>query len=197
MRNSRLFEVTDGFGSLRIAVIDARNSNGHGRSPRLNLLCYRATTLPSKSRLTSTDFPSLIAVPRQTPLSSFFRPLTLLKPFDSMRDLAWPSVKLFAPATGAPGLFPFLLLTALLFGPSLAGGFCASAPLAARTRAIAETDIVRIVTSFVILPRRQCPMRRQVPRIPTPMVKAATMLDKAARSSRPLRRPKVNGRARG
>ena len=35
-------------------------------------------------------------------------------------------------------------------------------------------------------------MRRQVPRIPTPMVKAATMFDKA-RSSRPLRRPKVNG----
>jgi hypothetical protein len=29
-------------------------------------LCYRATTLPSKSRLTSTDFPSLTAVPRQT-----------------------------------------------------------------------------------------------------------------------------------
>src|SRR6476469_1625726 len=37
---------------------------------------------------------------------------------------------------------------ALLFGPSLAGGFCASAPLAARTRAITATDNVRIVTSF-------------------------------------------------
>src|ERR1700733_10636793 len=65
-----------------------------------------------------------------------------------MRDWAWPSVKLLAPATGAPGLFPFLLLMALLFGPSLAGGFCANAPLAASTRAIAATDIVRIVTSF-------------------------------------------------
>src|SRR3984893_16896479 len=30
MRNPRLFEVTDGFGSLRIAVVEARNSNGHG-----------------------------------------------------------------------------------------------------------------------------------------------------------------------
>src|ERR1700735_4585306 len=30
MRNPRLFEVTDGFGCLRIAVVKARNSNGHG-----------------------------------------------------------------------------------------------------------------------------------------------------------------------
>ena len=66
MRNSRLFEITDGFGSLRIAVVEVHNCNGHRRSPRLTLLCYRATTLPSKSRLTSTDFPSLTAVPCQT-----------------------------------------------------------------------------------------------------------------------------------
>src|SRR5580704_2972234 len=77
-----------------------------------------------------------------------------------MRDWAWPSVKLFAPATGAPGLFPFLLLMALLFGPSLAGGFCASAPLAARTRAIAATDIVRIVTSFELSSRAIMPHSR-------------------------------------
>src|SRR6185312_10467704 len=31
MRNSRLFEVTDCFGSLRIGVVEARNSYGHGR----------------------------------------------------------------------------------------------------------------------------------------------------------------------
>jgi hypothetical protein len=75
-------------------------------------------------------------------------------------------VKLFAPATGAPGLFPFLLLMALLFGPSLAGGFCASAPLAARTRAIAATDIVRIITSFGYPPDADNgPTRRQVPHI--------------------------------
>src|SRR6185437_11954741 len=80
-----------------------------------------------------------------------------------MRDLACPSVKLFAPATGAPGLFPFLLLMALLFGPSLAGGFCATAPLAARARAITATDIVRIVASFGYPPSRQCPICGQVP----------------------------------
>src|ERR1700761_6095867 len=77
-----------------------------------------------------------------------------------MRDFAWPSVKLFAPATGAPGLFPFLLLMALLFGPSLAGGFCASAPLAARTREITATDIERIVSSFKLSTRPTMPHSR-------------------------------------
>jgi hypothetical protein len=38
---------------------------------------YCATTLPWKSRLTLTDLPSFIALPRQTPLSSFFRSETL------------------------------------------------------------------------------------------------------------------------
>src|SRR4029079_1368061 len=52
---------------------------------------------------------------------------------------------------------------ALLFGPSLAREFCASAPLAARTRAITATDNVRIVTSFSYPPDRQCPIRGQVP----------------------------------
>src|ERR1700722_13955779 len=92
-----------------------------------------------------------------------------------MRDWAWPWVKLFAPATGAPGLFPLLLLMALLFGPSLAGGFCASAPLAARTRAIAVTDIKRIVTSFGYPPGRQCLLCRQVPHIRPSTDKAATI----------------------
>ena len=58
----RYFQSTNYQNCLR----QCHNSNGHRRSPRLNLLCYRATTLPSKSRLTSTDFPSLTAVPRQT-----------------------------------------------------------------------------------------------------------------------------------
>ena len=69
------------------------------------------------------DFPSFIALPRQTPLSSFLSPETLANPLASMRDLAWPSVKLLAPATGAPGLLVLVVLTALLPGPGFAGGF--------------------------------------------------------------------------
>ena len=68
------------------------------------------------------DLPSFIAWPRQTPLSSFLSPVTLENPLDSMRDLACPSVKLLAPATGAPGLLVLVVLTALLPGPGLAGG---------------------------------------------------------------------------
>jgi hypothetical protein len=47
-----------------------------------------------------------------------------------------------------PGIISALAVDGFVFGPSLAGGFCASAPLAARTRAIAVTDIKRIATSF-------------------------------------------------
>src|SRR4029078_1849723 len=35
MWNSRRFEVTNGFGCSRIAVVEARNCNGHERSPML------------------------------------------------------------------------------------------------------------------------------------------------------------------
>ena len=33
MWNSRRFELSNGFGGLRIAVLEARNSNGHRHSP--------------------------------------------------------------------------------------------------------------------------------------------------------------------
>jgi hypothetical protein len=44
----------------------------------------------------------LMALPRQTLLPSFCSPETFLKPLSSIEDLAWPSAKLFAPATGTP-----------------------------------------------------------------------------------------------
>ena len=59
-----------------------------------------------------TLFPPLLAVPVQIPLSSFFRLETFVKPCDSILDFAWPSVKLFAPGTGAAGLVVFGDLTA-------------------------------------------------------------------------------------
>ena len=43
-----------------------------------------------------------MAVPRQMDWSSFARLITSVKPWSSIRDRAWPSVKLLAPATGAP-----------------------------------------------------------------------------------------------
>ena len=84
-------------------------------------------TLPWKSTLTLVDEPPLLALPRQTPLSSFLSSLTFVKPAPSIFDLAWPSVKLLRPATGAFELFCPELLTALLLGPGRAGGFCAKA----------------------------------------------------------------------
>src|SRR5829696_5787159 len=42
-----------------------------------------------------------MALPRQTPSSSFFRSVTFIKPAPSRRDLAWPSVKLLAPFSRA------------------------------------------------------------------------------------------------
>jgi hypothetical protein len=71
--------------------------------------------------------PFFLAFPRQTPLASFFKPVTSEYPLDSIRDFAWPSVKLFRPATGEPGLLRSDLLMAELPGPELAGGFCVCA----------------------------------------------------------------------
>src|SRR4029078_9183370 len=70
-----------------------------------------------------TALPFCSALPRHTPLSSFFRSETFLKPLSSIRDFAWPSVKLFAPATGALG-FGGLLgeLTAGVLASRFAGG---------------------------------------------------------------------------
>lgn len=56
--------------------------------------------------------------------------MTSEKPASSIFDLAWPSVKLLAPATGLSELFWPELLTALLFGRSAGGGFCADNGLA-------------------------------------------------------------------
>ena len=53
-------------------VIQMRNSNGH-----VKILCYFGFTLPSKSRLTGTEEPPLVASPRHIPLSSFFRSVTI------------------------------------------------------------------------------------------------------------------------
>jgi hypothetical protein len=53
---------------------------------------------------------------------------TLLKPLLSIRDLAWPSVKLFAPATGAVGLGGvFGVLTAGVLASWFAGFMLVSA----------------------------------------------------------------------
>jgi hypothetical protein len=65
-----------------------------------------------------------------------------LKPFSSIRDLAWPSVKLFAPATGAPGFGGlFGELTAGVFASRLAGGelVCAEA---GRTAASSKSEVI-------------------------------------------------------
>src|SRR5947209_13615958 len=52
-----------------------------------------------------------------------------------MRDLAWPSVKLLAPAAGAPGLLALGFATAGVLASGLAGArvFCAPAPCASPT----------------------------------------------------------------
>jgi hypothetical protein len=78
-----------------------------------------------KSTLTSVDEPPLLALPRQTPLPSFLNSLTLEKPAPLIFDLAWPSVKLLRPATGAFELFCHLVgrfqnsLSFLSLGPFL------------------------------------------------------------------------------
>jgi hypothetical protein len=54
-------------------------------------------------RIQSTEAPFFMALPRHTPSASFCNADTFEYPFDSMRDFAWPSVKLLAPGTGAFG----------------------------------------------------------------------------------------------
>src|SRR5437868_10477565 len=78
----------------------------------------------------STILPSLDALPLQIPSLSFTRPETLEYPAPSMRDLAWPSVKLLAPAAGALGLLALGLETAGVLALGFAGGaaVCAEAP---------------------------------------------------------------------
>src|SRR5205807_446406 len=121
--------------------------------------CQRAMTLPWKSRLTVTGLPSFMALPRHTPLSSFLRSDTLLKPFDSMRDLAWPSVKLLAPATGWFELLAPLVFTAGLLGRDCAGGFwfCAAAALTPSASAAAtRTVLLKVFGIYVPLCWHYC-----------------------------------------
>jgi hypothetical protein len=125
-----IFEALNGSLSVGVIVIKARNGNRH-----IDVLRYfAALTLPWKSTLTLVDEPPLSALPRHTPLSSFLRLLTLVKPAPSIFDLAWPSVKLLRPATGALELFCPELFTALLPGPDCAGGSCAKAGVVAAKR---------------------------------------------------------------
>src|SRR4029078_663643 len=71
-----------------------------------------------------TALPFCSALPRHTPLSSFLRSETFLKPLSSIRDLACPSVKLFAPAPGATGLGGlFGEFTAGVLASRFAGGW--------------------------------------------------------------------------
>src|SRR5438270_14030881 len=83
------------------------------------------------------------------PSLSLVRPETLEYPAASMRDFAWPSVKLFAPAAGAPGLFVLGLATAGVLASGFAGGrvFCATAPC---VRAPAKTVIAAAAFSAIM-----------------------------------------------
>jgi hypothetical protein len=88
--------------------------------------------------------PFFLAFPRQTPLASFFKPVTSEYPLDSIRDFAWPSVKLFRPATGEPGLLRSDLLMAELLVPNWLEDF-ASALLPAR---LTTARLVRVLGLF-------------------------------------------------
>ena len=68
-------------------------------------------------------FAALRGLAAPSPSASFLSADTSLKPFSSMCDFAWPSVKLLAPATGAPGLGGLLgELTAGVLASRFAGG---------------------------------------------------------------------------
>src|SRR4029078_6214350 len=115
-----------------------------------------------------TALPFCSALPRHTPLSSFFRSETFLKPRSSIRDFAWPSVKLFAPATGAPGLGGlFGELTAGVLASRFAGGRadCAIAGMVEAIRAN-EMKMVRIAVPQ-LQDHRELPTRHNVPRGPS------------------------------
>jgi hypothetical protein len=105
-----------------------------------------AVTLPWKSMLTDIDVPAFDAFPRQTPSLSFVRPDTPEYPAASMWDFAWASVKLFAPATGAPGFAVFEVATAGVWASLLAGVVCATT-LAAVSAKIAPARKIFIASS--------------------------------------------------
>ena len=76
--------------------------------------------------------------------------IVLEKPFSSNRDLAWPSVKLFAPSTGAAGWAVPVELMALLPGVfDDAWGSSANAGTAAsNVAARARIDVLIEFSSF-------------------------------------------------
>src|SRR3984957_6684776 len=109
---------------------------------------YCATTFPVKSTLPITVLSFRMAPPRHTPVSSFFRWDTPLKPLLSIRDLAWPSVKLFAPATGAVGLGGvFGVLTAGVLA-SLFANFILVCAIAGMVVATNKTAIIDLLIGF-------------------------------------------------
>ena len=65
---------------------------------------------------TLIDAPLRMALPRQMPWSSLRSSVTFVNPCASMRERAWPSVKLFAPASSEP------VLSGLPFGFTVTGG---------------------------------------------------------------------------
>jgi hypothetical protein len=98
----------------------------------------------------------LEALPLQIPSLSLTRPETLEYPASSMRDFAWPSVKLLAPAAGAPGLLALELETAGVLALGFAGGVvvCAEAPPA--IAAPARTVMTAVAKSRLISLFRDC-----------------------------------------
>ena len=75
----------------------------------------------------------------------------ILKPLSSIRDLAWPSVKLFAPATGAPGIGGlFGELTAGVFASRFAGGVVCAKTGTAEASSRSDIRGLRIGISFVV-----------------------------------------------
>jgi hypothetical protein len=86
----------------------------------LGLLRYDDVALKVQAHF--HGLPLWVAVPRQTPALSFMSPDTLVKPRASIRDFAWPSVKLLAPATERPGWAGCQVVTAGVFASRFAGG---------------------------------------------------------------------------
>src|SRR5271167_1033443 len=80
-----------------------------------------------------------------------------------MRDFAWFSVKLFAPAAGAPGLFALGFAIAGVLGWGFAAGaaFCATASWPSAVAA-ANTAMAPVVRSRFISPFRSCRLVTQI-----------------------------------
>ena len=111
-----------------MAVVESRDCSRHFIFVLFSLFCGRANRLlrddvTLKIHADSHGLTILVSLAAPNTRIVFFQVVHILKPFSSMRDLAWPSVKLFAPATGAPGFGGlFGELTAGVFASRLAGG---------------------------------------------------------------------------